>query len=107
MTILPFDLYIKYFKHYVKTNKPELMLELRKVDDISYVGINFAVLENGIVVHINENEEMEIFSNKKDSNTVKVIDNDAISGNMKLFNDGVQVVFAQNKTLYRLKMKGK
>ena len=97
----------KYDKFILKFDNKFSTYSLRKVDDISYVGINFAVLENGIVVHINENEEMEIFSNKKDSNTVKVIDNDAISGNMKLFNDGVQVVFAQNKTLYRLKMKGK
>lgn len=78
---------------------------VRKVDDISYVGINFTVLDNGITVHINENEELEIFSNKKDSGTVKVIDNSAIQGDMKLFNDGMQVMFSKGKKLYKLKMK--
>ena len=78
---------------------------VRKVDDISYVGINFIVLDNGLTIHINENEELEIFSNKKDSGTVKVIDNSLIDGNMKLFSDGVKVMFSKGKKLYKLKMK--
>ncbi len=95
----------KYDKFILKFDKNFSSYSLRKVDNISYVGINFTVLDNGIVVHINEDEEMEIFSNKKDSSTVKVIDNSAIHGDMKLFNDGMQVVFAKGKKLYRLKMK--
>ena len=97
----------KYDKFILNFDDKFSSYDLRKVEDISYQGINFTVLENGIVVHINENEEVELFSNKKDRNTVKVIDNPAISGDMKLFNDGVQVVFAKGKKLYRLKMKGK
>ena len=65
------------------------------------------MLDNGITVHINEDEEIEVFSNKKDSNTLKVINNNVISGDMKLFNDGMQVVFGKDKKLYRLKMKDK
>ena len=95
----------KYDKFILKFDDKFSSYSLRKVNDISYTGINFAVLENGITVHINENEEIEIFSNKKDANTVKVIDNDAIHGDMKLFNDGVQVIFAKGKKLYKLKMK--
>ncbi len=96
----------KYDKFILKFDSKFASYSLRKVEDISYVGINFTVLDNGITVHINENEEIEIFSNKKESNTTKVIDNDAISGDMKLFNDGVQVVFAKGKKLYKLRMKG-
>ena len=95
----------KYDKFILKFDDKHVSYSLRKVEDISYCGINFTVLENGIVVHINENEEIEIFSNKKDSNTLKVIDNDVISGDMKLFNDGVKVLFAKGKKLYNLKMK--
>ena len=43
----------------------------------------------------------------KESNTLKVIDNSLIDGNMKLFNDGVKVIFAKGKKLYSLKMKEK
>jgi len=95
----------KYDKFILKFDDKFSSYSLRKVDDITYCGINFAVLENGIVVHINENEEVEIFSNKKDANKVKVIDNPVISGDMKLFSDGVRVVFAKGKKLYRHKMK--
>jgi len=57
------------------------------------------------VVHINDNEEVEVFTNKKDVNTVKVIDSSVISGDMRLFSDGAKVVFAKGKKMYRLKMK--
>lgn len=95
----------KYDKFILKFDDKFSSYSLRKVDDISYCGINFTVLDNGIVIHINENEEIEIFSNKKDANKVKVIDSPVISGDMKLFNDGTQVVFVKGKKLYRLKMK--
>lgn len=95
----------KYDKFVMKFDDKFSSYSLRKVEDISYCGINFAVLDNGIVVHINEDEEIEIFSSKKDSNKVKVIDNNAIDGDMKLFSDGAKVVFAKGKKLYQLKMK--
>ena len=79
---------------------------LRKETNISnYCGINFIVLDNGIVVHINENEELELFNNKKESTSVKIIDSNIISGDMKLFQDGVKVLFSKNKKLYRMRMK--
>jgi serine/threonine protein kinase len=95
----------KYDKFILKFDEKFSSYSLRKVDDISYCGINFTVLDNGVVVHINENEEIEIFTNKKDSNKVKIVDSSIISGDMKLFNDGVKVVFAKGKKLYKLSMK--
>jgi len=95
----------KYDKFILKFDDRFSTYSLRKVDDILYSGINFTVLENGIVVHINDNEEVEVFSNKKDVNTVKVIDSSVISGDMRLFSDGARVVFAKGKKMYRLKMK--
>jgi hypothetical protein len=95
----------KYDKFILKFDEKYSTYSLRKVEDISYSGINFAVLENGIVIHINDNEEVEIFSNKKDANKVKVIDSSVISGDMRLFSDGVKVVFAKGKKMYQLKMK--
>lgn len=95
----------KYDKFILKFDDKFSSYSVREIKDISYVGINFTVLDNGLVVHINENEELEIFSNKKEAATVKVIDNSAISGDMKLFSDGMQVVFAKGKKLYKLEMK--
>ena len=96
----------EYDKFILKFDDKFSTYSLRKVEDIVYTGINFTVLENGLVIHINEDEEIEVFSNKKESNTIKVISNDdIIQGDMKLFNDGVKVLFSKNKKMYQLKMK--
>lgn len=95
----------KYTKFIFKFNEDFSAYTIRKVEDISYCGINFCVLDNGVVAHINEDEQLEIFSNKKDSPSVKVVDSDSISGNMKLFQDGVRVMFSVGKEVCSIKMK--
>jgi serine/threonine protein kinase len=95
----------KYDKFIFKFKEDFSTYKLRIVNDISYQGINFVVLDNGITVNLTENEEIEIFSNKESSTTVKVISNDTISNDMQLFKNGTQVIFTQGKELYRIKMK--
>ncbi len=95
----------KYDKFIFKIKDDFTSYSTRKVEDISYYGINFVVLQNGIVIHINHLEEMEIFSNKDDSAKIKVIDNNSVTGNMKLFKDGTKALFSTGDTLYRIKMK--
>lgn len=95
----------KYDKFIFKINDNFSTYSLRKETDINYCGINFIVLDNGIVIHINENEELELFNNNKESISVKIIDSDIISGDMKLFQDGIKVLFSKNRKLYKLKMK--
>lgn len=97
----------EYTKFILKFDDKFTSYSVRKVEKITYSGINFIVLDNGIVVHINEEEELEIFSNKKDSADVRVIDSDTITGDMKLFQDGMKVMFAKGEKLYSLKMKTK
>jgi len=41
--------------------------DMRRLADIAYAGLNFVTLDNGVCIHINENEELEIFSNRKDA----------------------------------------
>jgi len=79
--------------------------ETRKVDNIVYSGINFTVLDNGVVVHVNENEEIEIFVNQIGKNKIKVIDSSSIKGDMRLFHDGVKVLFSEKDKVYRIQMK--
>jgi len=95
----------QYDKFVLKFNENFSSYELRLVKNISYIGINFIVLDNGIVVHINEDEEMEIFSNKIGKNDIKVIGSKSIEGDMKLLKDGIRVLFSQGNKIYRLKMK--
>lgn len=95
----------KYNKFIFKFDDKFKTYSLREEKDISYCGINFIVLDNGTVAHINESEELELFHNRKDSTTVKKIDSPTISGDMKLFKDGMKVLFVKGAKLYWLRMK--
>jgi len=95
----------KYDKFIFKFDERFASYTIRKVEGISYSGINFTVLDNGIVVHINENEEVEIFSNDKDAAKVKVVESKVISSDMDLYHDGTNVRFAKADKLYSLRMK--
>lgn len=96
----------KYDKFIFKLSSDFKSYELRKVDDVTYSGINFTVLDNGVAVHLNEDDEIEIFVNKCGKNNVKVIDSRSISGDMRLYSDGVKVLFAEKNKMYRIQMKG-
>ena len=79
--------------------------DLRIVKDITPAGLNFVVLDNGICVHLNEEENIEIFSKKKDSAGLNIIDDPEITGDMRLFKMGVKVLVARGEKLYSLTMK--
>jgi hypothetical protein len=95
----------KYDKFILKFNDNFSSYSVRKVDNVTYSGINFVTLDNGIVIHINEQEELEIFSNKKESNSVKTISSSTISGDMKLFKEGSQTLFSKNNILQKINLK--
>jgi len=81
--------------------------DMRKVENITYTGLNFTVADHGVCSCINEEEKMEVFSNKKDSATVKVIDDPVVDSDMTLFHDGSSILFSKGSKLYRISMKKK
>jgi hypothetical protein len=95
----------KYDKFIFTLSEDFKTYEMRKVGDVTYCGINFTVLDNGVVIHVNEDEEMEIFLNKIGKNNVKVIDSSSIRGDMRLFADGTNVLFSEKNKIYKIKMK--
>jgi serine/threonine protein kinase len=95
----------KYDRFVFKLDSGFKNYELRKVKNISYQGINFVTLDNGVVICINEEEDIEIFSNRIGENSLKVINNNAINGNMKLYRKGTSVIFSEGHNLYRMTMK--
>ena len=74
-------------------------------NDIVYSGLNFVVLDNGICVHINEDENIELFVNKLGVTDTKVVDDTSIDGNMILYKNGNQVLFAKDNTVYKMSLK--
>ncbi len=97
----------KYDRFIFKFNKNYSKYSIRKIENITYSGINYVVLDNGIVVLMVEDEKMEIFSNNIDNENIKVLENPLVSGDMILFKDGVRVLFSRKNKLYNMKMKNK
>jgi hypothetical protein len=78
--------------------------DVRAATDIAYTGLNFTVLDNGVCVHVNENEELELFSNRPGSQGMKVIADPAVQG-MRLFNHGTQVLGCRGDTLFAVSLR--
>jgi hypothetical protein len=95
----------KYDRFIFKFNEDYSEYVVSVVKDIQPVGINFIVLDSGIVININEEEKMEIFSNDKNSTSMKIIEDPNISSDMKLYKDGNTVVFSRDNKLFKIKMK--
>lgn len=74
-------------------------------NDVPLVGINFTVLDSGVVVLMNENEEIELFSRTCGKMGVKIIADHAITGDCRLFSRGVQTLFARDGRLFKFTMK--
>jgi serine/threonine protein kinase len=81
--------------------------DMRIVEDVDYSDLNFTVTDAGICTMINEEEKIEAFSNKKDAGSVKVMEDPAIDGTMRLFHDGAKVLFAKEGKLYSITMRKK
>ena len=78
--------------------------DLRVVEDIEYSDINFVTLASGVVVSLDEHGEIEMFSSRLHSGSVKRIHDPAIRPDMRLSKDGSSALFARGDRLYSLKM---
>jgi dUTPase len=94
----------KYNKYIVRTAS-DLSYDLRVEKDVGPVTLNFVTLPNGVCVHLNEKEEIEIFTNNLKSSSVKVYDDPALESDMRLSRDGTQVLFAKGNELHSIEVK--
>jgi len=78
----------------------------RKNKDVNYNGINFAVLDSGAFILINENEDMEV-CHVDSISKIKIMKDEYINGGMRLISMGDKLYFADKKEVYKLTMKGK
>ena len=77
--------------------------DIRTVPTTSPPDLNFAVLDNGVCLWLNLLEQLEIFSNRKGSASVKVLDEPALQG-ARHFKEGTRALFARGDTLYSMTM---
>ena len=79
--------------------------DLRKVEDVTPAGLNFVTLDSGVCVCLNEDEQLELFSSKVGSKSVKTIEDPELGGDMRLTKHHGQVRFSRGNKLYGMKMK--
>lgn len=73
-----------------------------KKENITYTGLNFTVMDNGVCIHIDEDENIEIF--QKITNT-KVVTDDIINNDMLLCHKGATAMFTKENAIYSVTMK--
>jgi hypothetical protein len=72
--------------------------------DVAATDIEFTVLDSGVVLHLTDDDKLEIFSSMKDSARLSVVDDKALKDDLKLFHTGAQALMAKGRTLYRFKL---
>jgi hypothetical protein len=76
-----------------------------RVIPTDYIPLNFITLDNGVVVSINDDSSIEIFTNRIDKDDVKKIKDPEINTSMRLFKDGMTVMFVSGNKVYKIRMK--
>jgi len=79
--------------------------DIRKTEDVDLTGLNFVCLDSGICILLTDEEKLELFSVRKGSKGMKVIDDPMVGGDMRLHRHAGQVVFSRGDKVYRIKMK--
>lgn len=95
----------KYNKHIFRLADDFQSYDHRAENDIVPAAPNFVVLPTGVCIYLNDKEEIELFSSRKGSGSIKVFSDPAISGDMRLSRYGTQVVFSHGDELYSMEVK--
>ena len=78
--------------------------DVRIVPDVTTPDIEFTVLDTGVVLHLIDDDKLEIFSSTKDSMKISVVEDEALKDDLKLFHTGRQALMAKGRTLYKFKL---
>ena len=79
--------------------------DIRIISDISPNTLNFVVLESGVCVCLTEDEKLEVFSVRKGSSGVKVVEDDVLGSDLILGVYQGGVVFRRRNKVYSMRMK--
>lgn len=78
--------------------------DVRVISDIDAIGIDFTVLDSGVVLSITDEGNLEVFSRFRHSSDIKQISDSAIQGDLQLFNLGLQALIARHNKLFKISM---
>lgn len=89
----------------LRFSKDGSQYDFKKVENVLPVGLNFTVLQNGTVIFINESQQVEVFFSAKDSTASKLIVDQEINLETKLFHSGKQARLSIGEMLYSISIK--
>jgi hypothetical protein len=95
----------RYDRFVFRFDQDHTNYDVRVVKDVSYVGINFTVLDSGVAVCLNEDEKLELFSSKLGSKGMKLVDDATLSSDIALSRVGSQLLFVRGTKIYKARMK--
>lgn len=78
--------------------------DCRITEDVEVATGNLAVLESGVCLCLNEDEELELFGCQIGSTKLQLIADTSLSGTMKLSSRGTQALVTSQSSLYRIEM---
>lgn len=79
--------------------------EVRIVEDVGLVDLDFVVLDSGVCVALDEQERLEVFSSRKGSSSMKIVEDPSLGGDMTLTKDGGRVLVYRGPTLYSMRLR--
>ena len=79
--------------------------DLRTAPDITPAGLNFVVLDTGVCVCLNEDEQLELFSARMGASTIKLLEDPALGGDMQLASRGGELLFSRGDAVFSMRMK--
>ena len=96
----------KYDKFIFRINEDYNDYDCRVENDVGAATPNFIVMPGtGVVLHLNEKDELELFPNTIGSSRMKVFDDPMLTGDMRLMREGTQAMFSKGNHLYAFEVK--
>lgn len=95
----------QYDKFVFRIDSDSMDYDARTEKDVGAIALNFVALETGRCIDLNHRDEIELFSTKMGSKSTAVFQDPAISGDMRLFKKGTQVLFSKREELYSIEVK--
>jgi hypothetical protein len=96
----------RYDKLVFRFSKQFADYDVRVISDVSATDTEFTVLDSGIVLHLTDENRLEVFSSGVGATAIRAIDDPALEGDIRLFHSGTQALIARGAELYRIQLRG-
>ena len=79
--------------------------DVRVIEDVNLTDLNFITLDSGVALCIDDQERQELFSTRRGSTSLKLIEDPVLGNDMILTREGGRAGFIRGSTLYRMSMR--